>query len=88
VCATDQACFLASFAEFNHAMVSQTQSLRSIRYRRFNIVRSTGDVQQELMLLGMETSVYGASFAEVEELPKRIAELGQCLNSLSILRLK
>src|SRR5277367_4866552 len=47
VCATDQASFLASFAEFDDAMVSQAQSLRRIRYRRFDIVRSTRDVQQE-----------------------------------------
>ncbi len=78
--ATNQTCFLASFAEFDDAIVSQAQSLRHIGYRRFDIVRSACDVQQELMLLRLQTGFYGASFAEVEELAKRIAKLREALD--------
>jgi hypothetical protein len=85
--ATNQTCFLATFAEFDDAIVSEAQSLRCIGYRRFDIVRSACDVQQELMLLRLQTGFYGASFAEVEELAERITKLRKALDLLSIFRM-
>jgi hypothetical protein len=44
-------------------------------------------VEQKLMLLGMEAGLGRTAFAEVEELAEGVAELGQGLQSLLIVRL-
>ena len=44
-------------------------------------------MEQELVLLGMETGICGTAFAEIEKLTEGVAELGQGLQPLPIMRL-
>jgi hypothetical protein len=80
----DEPGFFAALAEFDDAVMAEAQPLGYIRYRRLFGVGCSGDVEQELVLLGMEAGVGGAAFAEVEKLAEGVAELGQVLESLAV----
>jgi hypothetical protein len=76
VLAMDQPDFFTALAEFDDCVMPQAEPFRSVGDRRLRAVGSSGDVEQELVLLGMETSVCGTGFAEMEKLPQGVAELG------------
>jgi hypothetical protein len=57
-----------------------------VGYRGLLSVRGSGDVEQELVLLRVEAGFGGAAFAEVEELAEGVAELGEGLESLAVVR--
>jgi len=74
--ALDQPRLLAALAEFDDAVMAQPEPLGYVRYGCFDAVRGSGDVQQELVLLGMEACFGGAGLAEMEKLAQGVAELG------------
>jgi hypothetical protein len=76
VLAMDQPGFFTALAEFDDSVMPQAEPLGYVGDRRLRAVGSSGDVEQELMLLGVETGVRGTGFAEVEKLPQGVAELG------------
>jgi hypothetical protein len=80
----DEPGLFAALAEFNDAVMAQAEPLGYVGDCGLLAVGGSGDVEQELMLLGMEAGVGGAAFAEVEELAEGVAELGQGLESLPV----
>ena len=47
----DQPGLFTTLAEFNHRMMAQTHPFRRIRHRHLLMIRTPGDLQQQLMLL-------------------------------------
>jgi hypothetical protein len=76
VLAVDQPSFFTALAEFDDSVMSQAQAFRYVRYRRLRAVRSSSDVEQELVLLRVKARVCGTGFAEMEKLSQGVAELG------------
>jgi hypothetical protein len=75
--ALQQARFFASIAEFDNAVVAQAQPLGCVRDGGFHALGSSGNLQQKLMLLGLEAGLLGALLAKQQKLAKRVAEVGQ-----------
>ena len=48
--------------------MAKPQALRGIGYGCIHFIRSSGEVQQQLVLLRVETRLCGATFAKLEEL--------------------
>jgi len=82
--AVNQSSFFTAFAEFNDAVVPQTQSFGDVRNGRFHSVWNSGDMQQKLVLLRMKPRFGGTAFAELEELAKGVSELRQGLRALPV----
>ncbi len=72
-----------SIAEFDDAVMAQAQSFRGVRHRGLNIFGGAGDLQQKLMLLGLQAGLLGAPLAEGQELAERVAELSQRLETIT-----
>jgi hypothetical protein len=73
--AQDEAGFLAAVDELDDAVVAQGEALRE--EGDGGRLRGTGDLEQELMLLGGETDVGRGLLAEVEEAAEGVAEVGE-----------
>jgi hypothetical protein len=85
--AADQAGFFAALAEFDDAVMAKAQPFGYVGHGCFGVVWGSGYVEQELVLLGVETGFGGTALAELEELAEGVAELGQGLESFSVVRL-
>ena len=76
VVTANQAGFFTALAEFDDGMVPEAEPFGYVRYGRLREVGGSGDVEQELVLLGMKAVVSGTGFAEMEELTEGVSELG------------
>jgi hypothetical protein len=65
--AHDQARLLASIHELNDAVVAQTKALSRITDRRGYFMGCSRDLEQELMLLGLESAVLRRGLTKVEK---------------------
>jgi hypothetical protein len=72
--AMDESRFFTALAQFDNGVVSKPQPLRCLHF-----IRSSCDLQQQLVLLRVETCLGGATFAKLEELTELIPELRQIL---------
>jgi hypothetical protein len=75
VFAMDETGLFAALAELDDAVVAQSQPLRHVRYGRLHAIWRSGDVEQKLVLLGMEAGVGGTLFAELEKLAQGVTKL-------------
>src|SRR5580698_2427768 len=73
--AMDQSRVLTALAEFDHGVVPQPQPLCCIGHRCLYFIRSSGELQEQLVLLRVQAGLRGTAFAELEELTEFIAEL-------------
>lgn len=64
VLSAKQAGLFTSLAEFDDAVVPQAESLGGVGDGGFDSVRSSRDLQQQLVLLGVQTSLFGALLAK------------------------
>ena len=62
-----QASFLASIAELNNGVMAQTQPLGRIADGRSHVIGRSSDLEQELMLLWLETAVLRRHLTEAEK---------------------
>lgn len=58
---------LASIAEFDCGVMAQSEPLRRIAYRHNRLVRSTSDLEEELMLLRLKAMLLSCCLTEVEK---------------------
>jgi hypothetical protein len=65
--AHDQARLLASIHELNDAVVAETKALSRITDRRGYFMGCSRDLEQELMLLGLESAVLRRGLTKVEK---------------------
>jgi hypothetical protein len=63
--ALDEACFSASFAELDDAVMAEAEALGDPGDGGFNAIGRAGDLQHELVLLRVEVSLKGRLLAEV-----------------------
>lgn len=64
--------------------MAQAEAFGEVGDGRFCAVGGSGDVEQELVLLGLKAGLGGAEFAEVKELAECVAEFCQGLDSLAV----
>jgi hypothetical protein len=77
--AMDESRFFTPLAQFDNGMVSKPQPLRGIGHGCLHFIRSSCELQQQLVLLRVETCLGGATFAKLEESTELIPELRQVL---------
>jgi hypothetical protein len=75
----DESGFFAALAQLNNGMMSKPQSFGGVGHRCLRFIRSSCELQQQLVLLWMEACLRGATLAKLEELTKLIPELRQVL---------
>ena len=75
----DEARTLASITEFDNGIVMQPQTLREITDRRRSSARRSSDLQEKLMLLGLETESLRSRLTEDEKPADLVAEFGEYL---------
>ncbi len=66
----------APLAEFDNAVVAEAHHLGDVADGHRSAVRRTGDLQQKLMLLGLQPGGRGGLLAELQEAPNLITEFG------------
>jgi hypothetical protein len=77
--ARDQTRGLTSIAELDHGVMAQTKTLSRIADRRSHVVGGSSDLEEELMLLRLETALLRRGLAEVKKQSELMAKFGQCL---------
>ena len=75
--AAQEALVLGAVRELDDAVVAKAEALGGVGNGGRGAVGGTGDLEQELMLLGMEADGGGGGFAEVEEAAELEAEVGE-----------
>jgi hypothetical protein len=75
---------LAPFAEFDSGMVSKSHHLGDVGDRNQSAVGCPGDLEEKLMLLGLESGCGGGLLAELEESADLVPEFGEELNLVAI----
>jgi hypothetical protein len=84
VLSAKQAGLFTSLAELNHAVVPQAEPFGGVGDRGFGAVGRSGDLQQQLVLLGVQACLFGALLAKQQKLPERIAKRGERLQYLIV----
>jgi hypothetical protein len=74
--ALDKAGIGAALAEFDDAVMAEAETFGDPGDGGFDAVWRTGDLQHELMLLGLEACFVGGLFAEEEEFAQGVTEFG------------
>jgi len=75
--APDQPGFFAADTELDHAVMAKTEALSYISNGWGYAFRRSGNLQKQLMLLGMKANLYRSLFAELQKAAQGIAEIGQ-----------
>jgi len=86
--ALDEASLGAALAEFNDAVMAEAETLGNPGDGGLDALRGSGDLEHELMLLGLKVGLKSGLFAEIEELTKGIAEFSEGLETLAGLRIR
>lgn len=73
----------ATLAEFNRGMVPETEHLGDVTDGNKSAVGSTGDLQEELVLLWLQTGFRGGLLAELQKTPNFTTEFSQMLNVIA-----
>jgi hypothetical protein len=81
---TNQARFLASITELDHRVMAETKALRRIADRRSTPSGAPRDLEQELMLLRLETTLLRRRLTEVKKQAQLVAKFGERLKHLSL----
>jgi hypothetical protein len=76
----EQALFLRAVCELDYAVVPQAEALGRIGDGGDCVGRRSGNLQQQLMLLRLETRVVSGLFTELYEGAKAIAKFGQAFD--------
>ena len=84
VLAAKQAGLFTSLTELDDAVVAQAEPFGSVGDGGFGSVRGSRDLQQQLVLLRVQTRLFGALFAKQQKLPERITKRGERLQSLMV----
>ncbi|MGA3093642.1 MAG: hypothetical protein ABSD75_34095 [Terriglobales bacterium] len=80
--ARDQTRGLASIAELDNGVMAQTKTLSRIANRRSHFVGGSSDLEQELMLLRLKTTLLRCCLTELEKQAELVAEFGEYLKSV------
>jgi hypothetical protein len=67
--ALDQSRLLAALAQFDNGVMPQPQPLCGVGHSCLHFIRGPCELQQQLVLLRVETRIHSTPFAELEELP-------------------
>lgn len=63
----DESGFFTALAQLDNGMVTKSKTLRGVGHRCLYFIRSSGQVQQQLVLLRVEARLHGATLAKLEE---------------------
>jgi hypothetical protein len=74
----------APFAELDGGMVSKAHHVGDVGDRNQSVVGRPGDLQQKLVLLGLEAGCSGGLLAELQESTNLVPEFGKELNLVAI----
>ena len=77
--AAEEAGFFAALTELDGGVMAEAEAFGDVGDGYEGGVGGAGDLQQKLMLLGLEASLGGALLAEVEEFAEFVAEVGEWL---------
>ena len=77
----EQASLFAALGELDDAVMAQAEADGGVGDGGCDAVGGSGDLQQELMLLGGEIALGGGGLAELQEGAELVAELGENLKS-------
>jgi hypothetical protein len=72
---------LASIAELDNGVMAQTKALSCIADRCSHFVGDSGDLEEKLMLLRLETAILRRRLTEVEKQAELMAKFGEYLKS-------
>jgi hypothetical protein len=79
--ALDQTRGLASITELDNRVMAQTKTLSRIANRRSHFVGGSSDLEEELMLLRLKTTLLRCCLTEVEKQAELVAKFGEYLKS-------
>jgi hypothetical protein len=71
----------ASLAKLDNGVMAQTKALSRIAYRRSHFVGGSSDLEEELMLLRLETAILRRYLTEVKKQAELMAKFGEYLKS-------
>ena len=77
---------LATVGQFYHAVVTQTKPLGKICHGKNSVLWRAGNLQQELMLLGLQVRLGGGLFTEMQKAAQFVTKLGEDLKSHHCMR--
>ena len=75
--AAQEALMLGAVGELDDAVVAQAEALGGVGDGGWGAVGGAGDLEEQLVLLGMEADGDGGGFAEMEEAAELEAEVGE-----------